>query len=229
MPTRTVCVVDGFNVYHSLRDAARELTRTPSGMASDVPTALAPQRSTRWLDLWALCASYLHVIGRGATLEAVYYFSALAQHLETIKPGLVGRHETYLSALRATGVTVELAHFKATQARCPTCGSRFTSHEEKETDVAIGVRVVELTLSGAYEAIVIVSADSDLLPAVRTARRLRPEVGVWVAFPYRRGSKDLRAAAQRTFKITKHQYTTHQLADSVALPNGGTVHKPDTW
>ena len=144
-------MIDGFNLYHSLRDAARELTRTSSGTLSDAPTASTPQRSTRWLDLRALCASYLHVIGGG------------------------------------------------------------------------------VTLSGAYEAIVIVSADSDLLPAVRTARRLRPDVDVWIAFPYRRGSKDLRATAGRTFKITKHQYAAHQLADPVVLPDGGTLHKPATW
>ncbi len=229
MPARVAFVVDGFNLYHSLRDAARELARAASGTASGTATESTPPPSTRWLDLWALCASYLHVIGGGATLAAVHYFSALARHLEATKPGLVARHKTYLAALRATGVTVELSHFKATQVRCPTCGVHFTSHEEKETDVALGVCVVELALSGDYETIVIVSADSDLLPAVRTARRLRPEVDVWIAFPYRRGSKDLRATAGRTFKMTRHQYVAHQLADPVALPDGGTLHKPDTW
>jgi hypothetical protein len=86
-------VVDGFNLYHSLRKAS-------SGQ-----TAI----SARWLDLRALCEAHLFVIGNQAVLEGVYYFSAIAKHLEAKNPGLVNRHENYAEALRSTGVKVEFA------------------------------------------------------------------------------------------------------------------------
>ena len=52
---RTTFIVDGFNMYHSVEEAARQL---------------APgSRGTKWLNLRKLCASYLHVIGGGAQIE----------------------------------------------------------------------------------------------------------------------------------------------------------------
>ena len=50
---RTAFLVDGFNLYHSLKDAQ---------------LALGGQ-STRWLDLRSFCSSYLPHIGRTARLS----------------------------------------------------------------------------------------------------------------------------------------------------------------
>src|SRR5206468_10976805 len=102
---RTTFIVDGFNLYYSVEDAARQL-----GLGS---------RGTKWLDLRKLCASYLHVIGGGATLQTIYYFSALAKHLEAAKPDVTLRHKTYVRALESTGVIVQLSRFKAKDVRCP--------------------------------------------------------------------------------------------------------------
>ena len=61
---RTAFLVDGFNLYHSLVDASRDT----GGVG------------TKWLDLRALCASYLSGIGGGAQISQIVYFSALAVH-----------------------------------------------------------------------------------------------------------------------------------------------------
>ena len=71
LPNRVAFVVDGFNLYHSLKSA------------SDGPKPLP----ARWLDLKALCEAHLHVIGNGATLSSIYYFSAIAKHLEAFDYG----------------------------------------------------------------------------------------------------------------------------------------------
>ena len=90
---RTSFLVDGFNLYHSLKDASRSL----GGVG------------TRWLDLFGLCRTSLHLIGRQAVMGEVYYFSALAKHLEAVKPDVTIRHRAYIECLRSTGVQVELA------------------------------------------------------------------------------------------------------------------------
>lgn len=64
MPNRTVFLVDGFNLYHSLRKTAYELGQ-----------------SIRWLDRHGLYSSCLYLLG-GARLDVVHYFSALAHHRE---------------------------------------------------------------------------------------------------------------------------------------------------
>lgn len=213
MPRRVCFVVDGFNLYFSLKQADAR----PRGAG------------TRWLDLQSLCASYLHVLGGGATMEAVFYFSAIAKHLEASKPGLVLRHETYVEALRGSGVHVQLARFKEKDFTCPHCRRRFTRHEEKETDVAIGAKVLELALTGACEAIVLISGDTDLIPSIRTARFLRPGVELWIGFPFGRASNQLTKAAHHTFKMSQTQYIRHQFPDPVVLPNGVRLSKPTAW
>jgi hypothetical protein len=126
---RTAFLIDGFNLYHSVKEASTALHLGGAG--------------TRWLNFHSLCASYLHLIGRGASLEGVYYFSALARHLEAAKPDVTLRHRNYIECLKDTGVTVELGRFKEKHVHCTHCKKDVLRHEEKETDVAICVKLLE--------------------------------------------------------------------------------------
>ena len=130
--SRTSFLVDGFNLYHSLKKAETVLGG----------------RGTRWLDLKALCVSYLQAMGTAARLESVHYFSALAFHMEQAKPGVTARHQTYIDCLTASGVIVELSKFKMKTSACRHCGRAIVRYEEKETDVAIGVRLLDRSRQG---------------------------------------------------------------------------------
>ncbi|MEI6504042.1 MAG: NYN domain-containing protein, partial [Armatimonadota bacterium] len=68
---------------------------------------------------------------------------------------------------------MRLGRFKAKTLTCPLCGRRFVRYEEKETDVALGVDLVELVSQELRDTAVLVSGDGDLVPAVVAARRLR--------------------------------------------------------
>lgn len=231
---RVAFVVDGFNLYHSLREAARA----------------SPGRSMKWLDLNALCGSYTAtVFGPRTVLTGVYYFSALAKHLEADNPDVVKRHESYIDALRVSGVEVTLSNFKGKDnyipfERCtfriwplrrfvrlplPRCTIHFRKHEEKETDVAVATKMFELLHTRACDTVVIVSGDTDLLPAIRTARRLFPTQHVGVGFPFRRFNVELKNSVSRSFKIKPDQYAKHQFPDPIVLPNGQEIRKPSTW
>jgi uncharacterized LabA/DUF88 family protein len=212
MPNRTVFLVDGFNLYHSLRNATR-----------------ATGQPTRWLDLNALCASYLHMIGSGAKLEAVYYFTALAYHREPHRAGTVRRHRDYIAALESTGVLTSLAQFKRKDVRCPHCRSRFDRYEEKETDVAVAAKLLELAATDGYDTAVIVSGDTDLIPAIRTALVLQPKKRVCAAFPAGRVNAAIRGVVSMCFKMKQGQYAKYQLPDPVMLPDGRTIAKPAAW
>ena len=150
---RVVYLVDGFNLYHSLREAER-----------------SRGRSLRWLDLSALCSSLLHAVPGRSELAGVIYFSALARHMETARPGTVARHLRYLDALQATGVETVLSQFKRRQVRCPYCGRVRDRWEEKQTDVGIAVRLMKLAAVGACGRVFVVSGDTDLVPAISEAR-----------------------------------------------------------
>ncbi len=211
---RTVFLIDGFNLYHSTRDASRDLNG----------------KSTKWLDIRALCRSYLHLIGKDARLQGVYYFSALAKHLEAVDPGKVQRHRTLIKCLEDTGVGIELAKFKRKpDHRCVHCGNKIKQYEEKETDVAVAAKLLELVFTDACDAVVLVTGDTDLAPAVRTAQNSFPEKDIRFALPYKRHNNELRKMAPHSFTIGKEAYLNHQFSDPHQLTSEEMVNKPASW
>ncbi len=210
---RTAFLVDGFNLYHSVREAPYQLQG----------------RGTKWLDLRALCSSYLHIIGSGAQLTEVHYFSALATHLEVTNPDLTRRHRAFISCLQDSGVGVELARFKKKTLRCEHCGARLIRREEKETDVALAGRLIELFVRDRADCVVLMTGDTDLAPAVRLAKELFPHGTVAFAFPFGRKNRELERIADLSFQIAKEQYAKFQLADPYTLKDGRQVAKPDSW
>ena len=215
---RTVFLIDGFNLYHSLRDAGKELRG----------------QGTRWLDVVSLCRSYLHGIGNGATLERIYYFSALATHLEHQDPGIVERHKRLIKVMQFQGVEVVLGRFKEKQIRCNVkpkpkgCSGLLIRHEEKETDVAISVKLMELCCFDRCDTAVLVTGDTDLAPAVRTVNHLFPQKKICFLFPYTRKNDELAKLAHKSFTIKRNTYPKHQLPDPVII-DGLPVHKPGSW
>ncbi|MGV8084405.1 MAG: NYN domain-containing protein [Coriobacteriia bacterium] len=199
-------VVDGFNLYHSVRDLERS-------------TGL----NCRWLDVRSLCDSFMSAIGNNTTIGDVYYLSALAYHREQRKPGTVARHQAFINALISTGVKIELAQFKPKDIAytCSQCAYRGKQrrYEEKETDVAIAIKIMTLAVSPDVEGIAIVSGDTDLLPAIREAKRLSAKP-IYMLFPYKRHSGSLEKLATTTFNLGYKHYSTHQFPDPVVSPTG---------
>lgn len=217
---RTAFIIDGFNLYHSVKNASADLGGT----------------STRWLDINALCGSYLHLVGNGAQTQGIYYFSALAHHLSSVNPGVVQRHESFLRCLRSTGIHVELARFKKKDISFRTnselgdvCKGTLKRHEEKETDVAIAAKLFELLIGDQCDTAVLVTGDTDLAPACKTASRLFPDKTIGFAFPYKRKNKELAKLTSLSFNIDKRSYAAHQFPDPFELPGGTGIDKPQSW
>lgn len=210
---RVTFLVDGFNLYHSLL-----LAGSGSGGGS-----------TKWLDLRALLSSYLSVLGAGSVLHEVYYFSALATHLDSRFPGKTTRHRTYIECLRSQGVIVELGRFKFKEVFCSVCKKATPHYEEKETDVAISARLMELCYRDAADTFVLVTGDTDLAPVIRTATRLYPSKEFCFGFPFRRKNKELAKLVSRHFRIHRDQYAKFQFHDPLVLPSGRSIPKPPSW
>ena len=115
---RTIFLIDGFNLYHSIVDIGKE----------DISC------NVKWLDIYSLCKSFLPLIDKSATIDSVHYFSALAYHLND--PNVIKRHKDYIKCLRETGISIQLSRFKE-KTITESQGRKSIRHEEKETDVAI--------------------------------------------------------------------------------------------
>lgn len=208
---RATFLIDGFNLYHSVRKAQNEL-----------------KVSTKWLDIKSLLKSYIYLLGQDAYLHEIYYFSALAKHLEAKNPEVTKRHNDLIKCLKATGVHVELNRFKKKSIRCNLCKKQFTKHEEKETDVSIAVKLLELLISNSCEIAMILTGDTDISPAVKTAKMLYPDKKIGFAFPYKRKNNELIKLADFHFEINKRQYAKHQFCDPFTTQQG-IIKKPCSW
>lgn len=206
---RVSFLIDGFNLYHSLKDLG--------GIG------------VRWLDLIGFCKSYLPHIDRAAELDRVLYFSALATHLQGRDPDAVNRHRTYISCLEDSGVDVVLGQFKSKAVSCRNCGHRLQSHEEKETDVAIAAHLIEQLADGACAAAVLVTGDTDLAAGVKVAKRMFPHKEVIFIFPFRRKSQELAKLVSRTFRVKGDRYRRHQFPDPYTLRDGSLIPRPRSW
>lgn len=211
---RTVFLVDGFNLYHSLIDAQRDSGGKPA----------------KWLNLKQLCSSYLHnagqVAGRRAEIENVYYFSASPTHRDQDK---IDRHSLYIRCLRASGVNVQLGRFKRKTVHCNLCNRDFIAHEEKETDVAIAIKLFEVCHLDQCDTAILMTGDTDLSPAVVTCKRLFPSKPIFFAFPYKRANAELAKIAPESFSIKLQSCQRCQFSDPYVFPDGTQVRKPSKW
>lgn len=203
-------LIDGFNLYHSVLDVKH------------IHGVL-----TKWLNIYSLCNSFLYIIGSGATLKKIYYFSAYAHHLNA--PDVIQRHTDYIECLKSTGIEPILGRFKPKTIRCPHCRRTFEKNEEKETDIAIATKLFEVLANNECESVVLVTGDTDIVPAIKTVIKQFPCNTVLFAFPFSRKSKELKRLAPRSFNIRVDSYTANQFDDPVMLSNGNTIFKPSTW
>ncbi len=200
-----IVYVDGFNLYHGLRAKYG--------------------RRYHWLDLVELAQT----LRPRDHLVKVKYFTASVLD----DPGALSRQDTYLQALSAhSGPMIEIikGRYQKKQKQCRQCGSQWTHYEEKETDVNIAVSLVADVATKAATSAMLISADSDLSPAVRTAQRLEPGVHIMAAFPPKRFSGELQKLMPASFSIGRAKFSGAQLPDKLADPvTGHVIERPAKW
>lgn len=201
---RVAAYVDGFNLYFGLKESYG--------------------RKYLWLDLQALAGSLLR---HGQTLAHVTYFTARVRGDADSQQ----RQSDYLDALAShcSKVSVVDGRFQQKRRQCRQCGTSWTVFEEKETDVHIAVSLVEDGVRDLYDSALLISADSDLCPAVRAVKRLRSEKRIIAAFPPRRNSDDLKKTVDGYLSIGHAAIRQAQLPAQVITSAGIALSRPKHW
>lgn len=210
---RVSFLIDGFNLYHSVKDLDKIL-----GIKA------------KWLDLKSLCQSYIYLFGKDAVLQDIYYFSAYPNHLSNKRPDTILRHKNFVTCLEDMGINVILGRFKEKKIYCDCCKKIISKHEEKETDVAIAIKIIELFHCDSCDIQVIISGDTDLAPAVKTSLSLFNDKQICFAFPFNREMRELsKLSTLKSFSIGARNYQKHLLPDPFLLTNGQKIPKPTNW
>ena len=207
--SRTIAYIDGFNLYHAIDDIGKPDTRKPNSTAKRRP-------HLKWLNLWSLCDS---LVAPQDVLSEVNYFSAYATWLQDAHK----RHVEYVRALQHVGVSCILGHFKNKQKTCKSCGVQWTVHEEKETDVHIAARIIADAYEDRFDKAILITADSDLAPALNIIRARFPSKQLLIIAPPDRfnHARSLKTA----MALTPGRLEKHLLPAEARAPDGSLVFK----
>ena len=94
----------------------------------------------------------------------------------------------------------------------------------------IATTLVADAATGTTDSALIISADSDLAPAIRTARSLNTTMFLAAAFPPLRYSAELSNLMPASFSIGMSKLTRSQLPRTVVDSVGGrTYNRPAKW
>lgn len=222
--------IDGFNVYHVLRNNIDHWK--PQWEAE-----------LKWCDLKSLCSSYLKA---DEELWEIYFFTADSWNADT---KLRGR--AYQQALNESGVTIikwqysfitktfmnkmKVILFKLwlkvvwNEIDYLPKILKYKTYEEKRTDVNIAVQIVEDAFLGKYDKAIIMSWDSDIVPAIESVKNNFPEkqfMTLWII-----GTK---------WKLIKDKCDTHEVVwykkmrahmfpEEIPTSKGVTLEIPKEW
>lgn len=205
---RAIVYIDGFNLYHgALRGT-----------------------SNRWLNL----EKYFDALRNGDDVIQVKYFTAL------MFGGERERQNIYLKALETLPkVSVITGKYKTKRITCKVdkCthgGERiFTTFTEKMTDVNLAIEIVDDAHSDECDIFVVVSGDSDLVPALYLVKDRFPDKEIVVYIPARNKSRgaatEMRGAADKDAILPLKLLSRCQFPATLTDRSGASIQKPSNW
>jgi uncharacterized LabA/DUF88 family protein len=152
-----------------------------------------------WLDFPKLARTLTDEADR---VVAIYYFTT----------GGCSQHEAYLRGLGARGVTVVVGRMGKRSSTCRFCRRAYETRVEKQTDVALAVKLLEAAIDDIYDVAVIISADTDFVPAIQAVKARFPHKRVGVVSPVREFPKRLNQVVDFHRKVPGNQLQRWQFA-----------------
>jgi len=223
---RTIAYVDGYNLFFGCLKNTRY----------------------KWLDLVALLDLILRIQNPSAELVQVRYFTA------PIKARLASRGKTaeiaqerYHQALRQRGrVEITCGSYSLEAAWAPKMVNppnkldrvEIWRLEEKQTDVNLALQLYRDAVRGECEKLVVVSSDSDLVPALRLVECDAPAIRRGLILPRSESVQGIKqrppnAGLSKFAHWTRHEIKNAELA-ACQLPERiptkkKPIDKPDYW
>lgn len=187
---RVIVYIDGFNFYYGLKKS---------------------WKCFYWLDIVGFFESFMRP---NQELVAVKYFSARPTDVEKSK-----RQDALFQANKENPkFMLILGKYLKKEITCFKCRNVIHTFEEKETDVRIATQIVADSYQKNCDVIILVSADSDMTPAVELAKQAGQKV--YIYFPPNQFSNNLSTIGSgRPIKLSQYEYRFKQslLPDNIEL------------
>lgn len=201
---RVIVYVDGFNFYYGLK---KERT----------------WRKYYWLDIVKFFEMFMRA---NQELVAVKYFSARPDDEEKRR----NQNALFQANKENPKFQLVLGKYLKKEIRCFNCGYTICTHEEKESDVRIATQIITDIFREECDISIIVSADSDMVPAVEIAQEQRHPVFIY--FPPFQHSSNLRTMCGKAIDLNRYEKRFKQclLPQTIVLEQSGyELHEPTKW
>ena len=168
---RVTFYVDGFNFYYGLKRSIK---------------ADKKWGNAYWINLVTLFEGF---ISPDEELVKVIYFTA-----SPLSKGKNARQSAFLNAnklLNNDKFEVVRGKYLEKHKTYPYCNGDIASPEEKKTDVNISVRMISDCIHNSTDSIVLVSADTDLIPPLELIKQDFSDRKIKVMFPPSNYSHDI--------------------------------------
>jgi uncharacterized LabA/DUF88 family protein len=206
MKLRTRFYIDGFNLYYGIKDAKR--------------------KDLLWINVQNLAES---LMWDNEELDKIFFFTAKPNIRNDRKK--FNRHVLFMNVARETCQKLEFIEGKYYKkpTKCKLCNGAYMRFEEKQTDVKMALQIYDDVIRQRVDVVYLLSADSDMIPAVEFVRRWNPSLIIKVLFPPERESGELQQLVSGSRKLYPDYVEKFILPDPVKLPSGASVPKPSGW
>jgi len=210
---RVHCFVDGFNLYHALDWF--------NGGKNDEERR--KYRKYKWISLRELAKCF---VGGNEELVGVDFFTTVP----TLDIGKQLRHRLFNRAQECHGVNITHGAFREKWVRCEAvCKGSFSIRIEKQTDVNIALKMLDLAYQDSFDKAILISGDTDLIPAIKLIRERWPKKQIVAIIPIgrRENCLDVRKACNSEIKMNEsHLQRSLMLEQVIDEKNGVRVNRP---
>jgi len=200
---RVAVFVDGFNLYHALND-------------------VTAYHKYKWLNLEKFSKCFIEPKD---TIVDVFYFTAYAAW----DPLKLARHKIYVSALRLVNVKIVFGAFRHVDQKCKICKKIYQTYREKRTDVNIAIKLFQTAIDDTWDKALIISGDSDLIPAIEGIKKTFPTKKIGIAIPIGRRAEELKQVTDFHRKVKPKHLTTCQFDDIITIDANTSLQRPTSW
>lgn len=213
MIKRVIFYIDGFNFYNGLKS---------------ISNINHYWKKFYWIDFVKFCNSFLN--SDHHELTKVKYFTA-----PPLNNGKKERQKILFDVnKKLNGSMLEFINGKYYEKpyTCPHCRESFIKPEEKRTDVNISTNLIGDCALNKVDLLILITADSDLVPPLQFIQENFPDKIIKVYFPPHRNSADIFDRMGRKvvyLKNNKGKFEQSVLPDEVSFDDGSKLNIPERW
>lgn len=201
--------VDGLNLYNGLKSAGL--------------------RKYYWLNLEKLSCLLLKP---NQKLNKIKYFTSVVypnEHTDHTGLNKHTRQSRYLKALRTLeSLEIILGRHQKNIIKCNSCQHTPSKYNEKMTDVKIAVELLKDAFNKSCDTQILITGDTDLIPATEAVYNLSQTRLIIFAPPYRRNDS-LKKYCHFYGKLFKNYFQKSQFPNIVVNSEDYEVSKPAYW